>query len=251
MRSTEEIAAEIIKEIRNATPVVDETLIHGLIEDLRAPGIRDFQFGNRSQNKRYAEKVIKWIEDGHRLLAGRPGVFDVALLFHNEPIDPDLGELFVPEFASERARSLKDILAGIRRQAKSIVKNRIGAHGNCGQDQKLAAQVAQGLVAKHGLPAAYSSENSVYCAVARLCFETITGRRPMNADILRACRDVGQEFPAKELALLAKKGRSSPFAMGLTELHIIISKRREARKSGSIGLDLAFGRIGTEKDPEE
>jgi len=64
MRSTEEIAASIIEEIRNAEPAadVDETVVHGLIKLIHkgtVPRIRGSQFGNRKQNKRYAEQLIK------------------------------------------------------------------------------------------------------------------------------------------------------------------------------------------------
>jgi len=56
MRSTEEIAASIIEEIRNAEPAadVDETVVHGLIKLIHkgtVPRIRGSQFGNRKQNK--------------------------------------------------------------------------------------------------------------------------------------------------------------------------------------------------------
>jgi hypothetical protein len=243
MRSTEEIAAEIIDEIRKANPAaeISEIFVHRLIGRLKWPSMRDPKIGNRKQNKRYAEEVIKWIEDGHRLLAGRPDTFDSALPFGELSIyyDPSLVPV-VPVSAGERARSLKDILAGIRRQAKFIIDNEIGAHGNSGQDQKLAAELALGLVATYGLPATYSSENSVYCKVARLCLEAITGRSSENAeDIRRACRVVPQEHPAVEL------GEPS-LALTSAWLQITASMLREVRKRGLIQADLVFGRIGTE-----
>src|SRR5262249_47148851 len=239
MRSTGEIAAEIIEEIRNAKPTaeVHETLIYYLIDGLTWPGIREPKFGNRKQNKRYAEEVVKWIEDGHKLLAGRAGTFDAALLFREEhPDNASLDALFVTKSACERARSLKNILAGIRRQAKFIIDNEIGAHGNSGQDQKLTAELALGLVGEHGLPATYSSENSVYCRVARLGFEAITGRSFENGeDIRRACRVVAQENP-ELVQMLARRERPSKSAFGLAMLHISDSKLRQMRKSGDVPL---------------
>jgi hypothetical protein len=203
MRSTEEIAAEIVGEIRKENVAVDEERIHKIVDMLTLPSIRDSKFGNRKQNKRYAEEVIKWIDDGQRLLDGRQDTFDPSSLFREKPIEPDGPTIVVGWFERERARSLKDILADMRRQAELIIDNEIGAHGNSGQDQKLAAEVAVGFVAGHGLPATYSSENSVYCKVARLCFEAITGRSSENGeDIRRACRVIAQEHPAAGLAKL-------------------------------------------------
>jgi hypothetical protein len=237
MRSTEEIAAEIVGEIRKENVAVDEALIHYMVHGLTTPSIRDSKCGNRKQNKRYAEEVIKWIDDGQRLLAGRPETFDPLSLFREEPIEPDWPPLVVGRSEGKRARSLRAILAGMRRQAKLIIDNKIGAHGNSGQDQKLAAEVAAGLMAEHGLPAAYSSENSVYCKVARLCFEAITGRSSENGeDIRRACRVIAQEPPPGELA--TQLGLPS-LAMLSAKVHILASMAKELRKSGDIGTEKA------------
>ena len=122
---------------------------------------------------------------------------------------------------------MKDILAHMRQQAKSIIDIGFGAHGNSGQDQKLAAEVAAIFMAEHGLPATYSSENSVYCKVARLCFEAITGRSSENGeDIRRACTVIAQQHPAEEAMLSAN-------------YHILASMAKELRKSGDIGTEKA------------
>jgi len=228
MRSTEEIAAEIVREIRKENVRVDEARIHNMVDKLTSPSIRDFKCGNRKQNKKYAEDIIKWIEDGEKLLAGRPEAFHPASLFRERPILPDQ-PLIVTGFAGELARFLKDILAHMRQQAKSIIDIRFGAHGNSGQDQKLAAEVAAIFMAEHGLPATYSSENSVYCKVARLCFEAITGRSSENGeDIRRACTVIAQQHP-EEATLSAN-------------YHILASMAKvakELRKSGDIGTEKA------------
>ena len=226
MRSTEEIAAEIVGEIRKENVAVDEARIHNMVDMLTVPSIRDSKCGNRKQNERYAEDIIKWIDDGEKLLAGRPEAFHPDSLFREGRILPDQ-PLIVTRFAGERARLLKDILADLRQQAKSIIDIGFGAHGNSGQDQKLAAEVAAGLMGEHGLPATYSSENSVYCKVARLCFEAITGRSSENGeDIRRACRVIAQQHPAEEAMLSAN-------------YHILASMAKELRKSGDIGTEKA------------
>jgi hypothetical protein len=289
MRSTKEIAAEIIDEIRNAKPAAEvcETFIHDLIGDLTSSCIRDSKYGNRKQNKRHAQKVIDWIEDGHSLLAGRPDTFDAALLFREEPTDPNWtldaasarqslhrtgerntgakgfaaimrarvqymrDEFSVMTESARRERSLKGILAGMRRQAKFIIDNEIGAHGNSGQDQKLAAEVALALVAKHGLPATYSSESSVYCNVARLCFEAITGRYFENGEeIYRACKLVAMEHPAVECTQLAP-GLSPLLALFFVKTHIAVCLRRELRLRGRTDADFDLESIGTENAAEE
>jgi hypothetical protein len=206
-----------------------------MVDRLAVPSIRDSKCGNRKQNKRYAEDIIKWIEDGEKLLAGRPEAFHPASLFRERPILPDQ-PLIVTRFAGECFWFLKDILAHMRQQAKSIIDIGFGAHGNSGQDQKLAAEVAAGLMAEHGLPATYSSENSVYCTVARLCFEAITGRSSENGeDIRRACRVIAQEHAADESTQLGLP----PSAMLSANYLILASLAKELRKSGDIGTEKA------------
>ena len=85
MRSQEEIVREIVKVIKKARPTaaVDETYIRDAIDRLRTP--RDPEY--RKQNANYAKEVIKWIDNGLKLLAGRAGAFPPALLFRGEQTD--------------------------------------------------------------------------------------------------------------------------------------------------------------------
>src|SRR5262249_23202602 len=101
-------------------------------------------------------------------------------------------------------RSLKIIFDDMRRNCEWIIKERVGEHGNAGQKQVHAAWVAIDLMEQHGLPLTYSSETSVYRAVARLIFEAMTGVASKNgADIARACKSVALEHN-EELALDAE-----------------------------------------------
>jgi len=134
-------------------------------------------------------------------------------------------------------RSTEEIAAEIVREIRkenvpvdeARIHNMVDAHGNSGQDQKLAAEVAAIFMAEHGLPATYSSENSVYCKVARLCFEAITGHSSENGeDIRRACTVIAQQHP-EEATLSAN-------------YHILASMAKvakELRKSGDIGTEKA------------
>ena len=71
MRSQEEIVREIVKVIKKARPTaaVDETYIRDEIDSLRTPCDPSGKY--RKQNANYARDVIKWIDDGLKLLAGR------------------------------------------------------------------------------------------------------------------------------------------------------------------------------------
>ena len=98
--------------------------------------------------------------------------------------------------------SLNKILGNMRIVCAALVKKKYGLHPNSGRNQDIAAAAAIKLMERCGLSHfAYSSETSVFCEIARLCFEAITGEHGVN--IARACRDAVQERNAKLAAELS------------------------------------------------
>jgi hypothetical protein len=183
MTNVKEIAREIVKQIKHADPDADVTEAHVLdtinrwINRWRR---RDLDSGLRKQNKKYAEEVIEWIKMGERLLIPRRDTVRPDYFF----LDWD-----ARRSAVVRMQSLEIIFGYMRGQAEWIIKQRVGEHGNAGQAQLVAAEVALSLMEQHDLPLTYSSETSVYRTVARLIFEAMTGRVSKNgADIARACK---------------------------------------------------------------
>ena len=195
MRSQEEIVREIVGVIKKELPTaaVDETYIRDEIDRLRTPCNPRGEY--RKQNANYAKDVMKWIDDGLKLLAGRADAFPPALLFRQEqtkesiiPIYKEYGMVITDR---QQLRSLKDVLAGMREECDRIIEMKVGAHGNLGHEQHRAAWASGDLMDQHGLGWAYSSESSPFCTVARLLFEAMTGR--YDEDIARACRFVAFE----------------------------------------------------------
>jgi hypothetical protein len=197
MTDSKQIAKEIVKQIKRAKPTADlsEAEVLDTVDRWQRP---DLSPGLRKQNKKYAEEVIEWIKTGERLLTPRRDTVRPSYFFS------DWNELLLQKNALVRMRSLKKIFDDMRRQCEWIIEQKIGEHGNAGQEQVRAAWAAVDLMERHGLPLAYSSENSAYRTVARLLFEAMTGRTSKNgADIARACKSVVLEHN-EELALDAE-----------------------------------------------
>ena len=138
--------------------------------------------------------MIKWIDDGLKLLAGRAEAFPPSMLFRQETDEPIISvyDKYGVVIAGRRQlRSLKDVLAGMREECDLIIEMKVGAHGNHGHEQQRAAWASGDLMDQHGLKWGYSSESSPFCTVARLLFEAMTGRYDEN--IARACRDVARD----------------------------------------------------------
>ena len=207
MRSQQEIVREIVKVIKKARPTaaVDETYIRDEVDSLRTPC--DPSRIYRKQNANYAKDVIKWIDDGLKLLAGRAEAFPPSMLFRQETDEPIISaryrrylilagfpahEKYGVVIAGRRQlRSLKDVLAGMREECDLIIEMKVGAHGNHGHEQQRAARASGDLMDQHRLKWGYSSESSPFCTVARLLFEAMTGR--YDESIARACRDVARD----------------------------------------------------------
>jgi hypothetical protein len=200
---TNDIAREILMEIRRANPAAaaTEEKISDIIKKLRRP--RPPYVGYRRQNRKYAEDVIKWIEKGEKLL-----------LEHHDTIHPELlfcqgfnEGSFVADEDRKRLQQLKDILDSMRRQCSLIVNSKFGKHGNAGQDQERAAWAAAGLIMDAGLPLTYTSESSAYCTVALLLFKAMTGKESGNGShIMKACRAIAQMI----LAWISDEANSTP-----------------------------------------
>jgi hypothetical protein len=177
--------------------------------------------GYRTDNKKYAKKVIKWINEGQTLYASRPpGLPD--LLSWPGPFVPtgfeyadfykeagpyhtgvantlEEAERLNVEPAPEVISGLEhvfSILGHVRQECERIINTKQGVHHNADSRQYHAAFKAQSLALKHNLALAYSSPTSAYRTIARLFFEAIA-ERPLNngEDIERACETVARRFP--------------------------------------------------------
>jgi hypothetical protein len=169
---------EIVKEIKRANPAanVSEAKVLSTIEFFSAS---DVGLGLRKKNKKYAEEVIEWIRAGERLLTCRTDTISPIYLFSNP----------------ETKLSVEIALADMRQHCESILKHKVGEHGNAGREQINAAWFAVELMERYGLPLTYSSETSVYRTVARLIFEAKAGQASESGgDIARACKSVALEY---------------------------------------------------------
>jgi hypothetical protein len=223
-RSTAEIARDIMSALQEATSavLVTEVEVREMIDRLRSRAQKPPRLGYKTDNKKYAKKVIKWINEGQKLYASRPpGLPD--LLSWPGPFVPT-GRFEHADFYKEAgpyhtgvANTLEEaerlnvepapplisglehvfsILGGVRQECERIINTKQGVHHNAGARQCHAAFEAQSLALKHKLTLAYSSPTSAYRTIARLFFEAIA-ERPLNngEDIERACEIVARRFP--------------------------------------------------------
>jgi hypothetical protein len=81
MVDIKEIVEEIAKEIKKANPsaTISKTLIRDTVDGLRKARLPKFKY--RKDNTKYLSDILKWIENGERLLAGRPNALNPAVLF--------------------------------------------------------------------------------------------------------------------------------------------------------------------------
>jgi len=140
---TNEIVREIAEVIRLGNPAAAgcEVEISDMIGQLQRP--HSPAFGYRKNNKKYAADIIKWIEEGQRLLRGRPDTIHPALLFRQMGLHDWGNLLFFGETKS--LQRLIDTLDSIRRHC--IVIGEVGAHGNAGHDQERVPMSAFGGIA--------------------------------------------------------------------------------------------------------
>ena len=105
---TNEIVREIAEVIRLGNPAAAgcEVEISDMIGQLQRP--HSPAFGYRKNNKKYAADIIKWIEEGQRLLRGRPDTIHPALLFRQMGLH-DWGNLL---FFGEQKPAATDRYAG-------------------------------------------------------------------------------------------------------------------------------------------
>jgi hypothetical protein len=179
-RSNEEIARDIIAEIEDAGGAIKVTgpemcgLLKQAAEMARQPRFP----GYRKENAKHAAQMLKWIEEGEKLLGAAPDLF-VRLY---KPLD-----------------AMTSNLGYMRSLCEFIIREKPGEHGGSGRHQWIAAAAARALLTYYKLPIVYSSANSRFRAVARLYYEAIADR-PLkdDEDIERACRAVARSEELKK-----------------------------------------------------
>jgi hypothetical protein len=143
--------------------------------------------GNRKANKAYARKILRWIGDGQKLIAGVPKTIFLALFCHeqNAPLNsPEAMEALIGPALAKHAE-FTAWLANLRARCEWVIQKNIGEHGHAGHIQKQAAIGAISLCEKFGQPLAWSSPTSAYRIVAGLLYEAMTGEQ--GRDMERAC----------------------------------------------------------------
>jgi hypothetical protein len=158
------------------------------------------RLGFRSDNVESAEKLRRWIDagigsDGEGGLIGqansmllwmeRGGDFkpkELESLFHGATL------IFQ---AVERRNTFLGALKELRERCDQIIKHEPGEHKSAGYVQRNAATLSRRLMELCGLELIYTNPTSVYCRVASLLFEVLTGLR--DQDLERACETVARQ----------------------------------------------------------
>ena len=153
---------------------------------------------NQKKNLDYAAKVIRWIDEGTKLLSHPPEGFNEFTLFAPEDreflpwLKATRGWATVYEALQnadkrwDKLRAQLDVqLSMLRDRCKWISKHKFGEHGGASYQQERAARAALMVVLKCGIAATYSNTNSIYCRVAAVFYEELTGK--VDKEIRRAC----------------------------------------------------------------
>jgi hypothetical protein len=196
VRADREIVEDILKELRKAGAEVPDTQIHKLIKAWREIVHLGPSSGNRKANKKYAERVISWIDAGAQMFSDPPEDFPLNDLF-TPPDDSPLADLAIyPN--DERCNDwlFTGILADMRKKCKWTIDHRVGEHANSGYQQERAARMSRGLLKSYKIPLHPSSPTSTYRRVASLIFEVMTGT--YDVDLKRACEPWPRSRPAQK-----------------------------------------------------
>jgi len=200
-RSTDEIVAEIMKEVKYL-PV--EVYVRRLIDDLRA-GCSPFT-GSRRDNKEYLSDLRKWTDKGKTLLSRAPRPLAAAVFaperfeslypLHGTAlgINPRTRDYLAQD--PERLSALNSELDRIRARCDELARRDLGKHAGAKSQQHHAAiasrTVLEAVASQTGTKLSLSrSATGKYCKVARLFFEAATGKH--NENLQRACEAVARD----------------------------------------------------------
>jgi hypothetical protein len=185
-RTIDEIVREVVQTLQ--TDQAFEPVVRLLVDGLRQLSKYGPLSGYRKDNKEFAQRLKRWVEDGENIFGKLPENFNVHMLFAPE----DCGPLNTPERVEAMARqaelgyeTLRRWLTTLKIRCEWIIRSNIGEHRHAGYQQERAAVAARELCEKAGRPLAWSSPTSAYRIVAGLLYEVMTGEQ--GRDMERAC----------------------------------------------------------------
>jgi hypothetical protein len=210
MVDIKEIAKEIVNRIKTAKPIkgarpsaaITETEILAVISALKEPKAPPLQYWEH--NKAYVHDILKWIENGQRLLSGRRDAIPPVAFFSRDPTKSNdrilVENVWVPgttthPFFQQQLQSLKNALADMQEQCNRFIQYKIGADRRAEHNKKRAALAAFELLEQHGRRVQPNSPTSAFRQVAGLFFQAMTGSDEYR-DIERPCESVAREWKA-------------------------------------------------------
>ena len=163
--------------------------IRGTIEELQREFAKapDPWRGFRSENKDYANNILRAIDNLKKQLAAPPESFFKALLNATQP--EEIKELDSPDKLTEDVADLSSRLTKLAVQCREVIANRIGADPRADYRKTNTACATLFLVldVSEQSPTAGSPDSS-FCFISSLMFEAVTGMREQN--LRRACQKV-------------------------------------------------------------
>jgi hypothetical protein len=190
-RTADEVVAEIVQALEAGSAI--ETQVRSLIDASRFLKSFGPLVGNRKANAKFARVILKWINDGEKLLAEFPhdpkeGSAMLELLFgpkQTMPVNsPERLEALIRQ-AGDNYEEFSARLQSLRQRCEWIIRERVGEHGSAGYLQERAAIAARYLCEKAGKPLAWSSPTSAFRKVASFFYEVMTGQA--DCEMERAC----------------------------------------------------------------
>jgi hypothetical protein len=158
--------------------------------------------GFKSDNIENAEKLRRWIDagigsDGEGGVIGQANAYLLWMDMprSDDPEPKERGDLLHDGARFwqlyERRNSFLATLKELRERCNQIIEREPGVHKNMAYVQRMAAGYSRTLMELCGLEVVYTNPNSVYCTVASLLYEGLTGVQ--GQDLERACEAVARK----------------------------------------------------------
>jgi len=152
--------------------------------------------GNRKANAKFAQRMIRWIEEGRNIKFPKDGMLLEFLFGPQGPIDdsPERFEVATRQ-AEENYKDLSDRMEVLRLRCQRIIQTGIGSDARVEHLQRSAVVAAIGLCKMAGVLLVWTNPRSVCRQVGCYFYELATGER--DHDLVRAWKEIAKRRSRK------------------------------------------------------
>ena len=151
--------------------------------------------GNRKANAKFAQRMIRWIEEGRNIKFPKDGLLLEFLFGPRGPIDSPERFEAVKRQAEANYKDLSDRMEVLRLRCQRIIQTGIGSDARVEHLQRSAVVAAIGLCKIAGVPLVWTNPRSVCRQVGCYFYELATGERDHDLD--RAWKEIAKRRSRK------------------------------------------------------